>query len=146
MTEFHAHATRTARARVAHSVVLRCVDNNSRVHDLAAQLSYDANDPFAVALSFPGHPTVRPWIFGRDLLIDGLNEPAGDGDVHVWPSIDPNGRAVIVIELSSPHGELISQVGAKSLRDFVEEILTVVPAGTEADHLDIDALLADLFV
>ena len=55
------------------------------------------------------------WTFGRELLSDGLYEPSGDGDVHVWPCLDSDGRAVVIIELCSPDGEALVQARTSDL-------------------------------
>jgi hypothetical protein len=50
---------------------------------LRIQLSWDANDPYAVALTFPTRPVSgRPWVFSRELLEQGLSGLAGIGDVR----------------------------------------------------------------
>ena len=49
---------------------------------VTARLAYDPSDPFAVSVSMrtDGGPTVE-WVVSRDLLVAGLDAPAGDGDV-----------------------------------------------------------------
>jgi len=84
------------------------------------------------------------WTFGRDLLIRGLRAPTGDGDVCVAPAICRDGRAVLLITLSSPDGQLTLQAPAHQIVQFVERSLAVVPIGDEVPHLDIDALVAQL--
>lgn len=58
-----------------------------------AVLVYDAADPFAVALRFPGHYDPRTWdvvtwTFARQLLARGMTAATGDGDVTVGPDDD----------------------------------------------------------
>src|SRR3954451_21839765 len=61
--------------------------------EVPALLSYEAADPFAVRITF-GDTGSGPaaagdgvtWLMGRDLLLVGLDRPAGEGDVRVWPS------------------------------------------------------------
>ena len=55
----------------------------------------------ATTVFMTGTNTVR-WTFGRELLCEGLYEPSGDGDVHVWPCLDSDGRAVVIIEPAPP--------------------------------------------
>ena len=62
------------------------------------------------------------WTFGRDLLCEGLYEPSGDGDVHVWPCLDSDGHAVVIIELCSPDGEALVQAKTGDLSVFVERM------------------------
>ena len=65
-----------------------------------AVLAYNPVDPFAVTATFSSPPAGEVvWIFARDLLSRGLSGPAGEGDVHVWPSLDANGRTTVIMEL-----------------------------------------------
>ncbi len=70
---------------VNHDVTMDCVDACGNAHTLEATFGYTPSDPYAVTLTFhvPGEAVV--WTFSRELLMLGLDEPAGDGDVHVWP-------------------------------------------------------------
>ena len=53
---------------------------------VAAQLSYDRSDPYAVCVSFnAGGSECIQWTFARELLDRGLWQSTGDGDVRVWP-------------------------------------------------------------
>ena len=73
------------------------------------------------------------WTFARDLLLDGLYEPTGDGDVHVWPCLDSDGHAVVIIELCSPDGEALVQMRTGELSAFNERVTKAVPAGEESE-------------
>lgn len=109
---------------------------------IAVSLSFDPADPWAVALDmYVGLSPVR-WTFGRELLVDGIHEPVGQGDVLVSPSLDDAGRAVVVIELRSPDGSFVGQLPARDVSAFVHAVLETVPAGAETAHLDLDVLVA----
>lgn len=108
---------------------------------IAVSISFDPADPWAVALDLYAGPTPVRWTFSRELLIDGLHEPAGEGDVLVAPCLDEAGRAVVVIELRSPDGSFVGQLPSRELTAFVRSVLDAVPAGAETAHLDMDALL-----
>ncbi len=145
MSDYTAESTsRVSGLSASRSMSMRCIDAAGRQHELACRFDYDAADPFAVSLSFPAHPTVRPWVFGRDLLVMGLDGPAGEGDVHVWPSIGAEGYSVVIVELRSPHGELIGEVRAADVRSLIEESFALVPNGSESTRVDMDAVIADL--
>jgi expansin (peptidoglycan-binding protein) len=83
------------------------------------------------------------WTFARDLIANGVYEPIGDGDVHVWPCLDIEGAAVVIVELETPAGGTLLQFPARAIHEFVSATLAAVPAGTE-EH-DIDAWLVQLF-
>lgn len=109
---------------------------------IAGMLSFDPADPFAVSLRMSYGEQQVEWTFGRDLLANGLYEPTGDGDVHVWPCLSPQGAAVVIIELSSPNGEILLQAPSRTVTLFLDEVQEASPAGTEA--MDIDGLIAQI--
>lgn len=113
---------------------------------LEAELTYDPRCPFAVTVAFASGPRTVRWTFGRDLLRKGLFEPAGDGDVHVRPELDMEGRAVVIIELRSPEGIALVQARARDVHRFVQAMTTAVRPGTESEHLDIDATIEAVLV
>jgi len=109
------------------------------------ELGYTAQDPCAVRLSF--HPDDSPvrWDFARDLLASGLHEPTGDGDVHVWSSLDDHGVAVLVVELCSPYGDAMVEILLADAVEFVDRMHAVVRPGEETDLLDLDGAIAAIF-
>ena len=127
---------------VTQSVTLELIDQMGTVTPLDAELHYDPRDPYAVTTVFiTGASQVR-WTFGRELLSEGLSEPSGDGDVHVWPCLDSEGNAVVIIELCSPDGEALVQARTGDLALFVERMSKAVEPGRESEHLDVDATIA----
>lgn len=129
---------------VAVDVTVECMDASGGLHHLDTRLGYLAADPYAVSMTFLTAAGDLTWTFARDLLLRGVSAPAGDGDVHVCPSLDVDGGAVILVELSSPDGHLILQARTKDVTDFLERSQAVVPAGEEGAHLDVDALVDQL--
>ncbi len=113
---------------------------------LEAELRYDPFDPYAVAVVFHLGGSEVVWLFGRDLLMRGLYEPAGDGDVGVFPSLGPDGRAVLVLELSSPRGQALVEAQARDVLDFLAQTTRLVWPGTEGDHLRVDDAIAALLI
>ena len=74
---------------------LRLVAPDATALPVRASLRYDPADPYAVHVLFhaesPAGEAVS-WSFARELLVTGLDEPAGIGDVRVWPWATPRGR------------------------------------------------------
>ena len=139
------YSMNTAPATVTQPVRLELIDPTGAATPIEAELRYDAADPFAVTTVFmTGHSEVR-WTFGRDLLSEGLYEPTGDGDVHVWPCLDSNGHAVVIIELCSPDGEALVQARTGDMRAFVDRMNKAVKPGSESDLMDVDAAIASIF-
>lgn len=115
---------------------------------LTATLSYSAEDPYAVRISFhAGLDEPIEWILGRELLSAGIQGPQGLGDAQVWPSsaaTDDLAADVLNIELSSPYGHAHFEAPAADVADFLRSTEQVVPVGSESAHVDFDAELTDL--
>lgn len=131
-------------ADVSQQVAMACVDDHGTTHEADTVFGYDRSDPYAVTIAFRTPAEDLPWTFARELLVVGVGTPTGDGDVHVWPSVTPRGRAVLMIAFSSPDGQLLAQAHADEVHRFLTRTLALVPAGTEADHLDLDRLVERL--
>jgi hypothetical protein len=113
-------------------------------HVLVAEFVYDPADACAVTLVLQTPSGPVDWTFARELLVDGQYEPAGDGDVHVWPCLSASGEAVVIVELCSPVGETLLQFASRAVQEFVYSSAAVVPIGAEEVDVDswIDQLLA----
>lgn len=131
----------TAPLTLTQAVSLELIDPIGAATPIDAELHYDPRDPYAVTTVFRTGASQVRWTFGRDLLAEGLYEPTGDGDVHVWPCLDSEGRAVVIIELCSPDGEALVQAKTGDLSAFVERMIAAVEPGDESDHLDMDAVI-----
>ena len=129
---------------VTHDLALRCVDAVGKLSSVDAALGYDPADPFAVTVTFMTVDGDVVWAFARDLLVRGLSGPAGEGDVHIWPCLDAEGCATVIIELCSPDGELVAQASTRDIYPFLVRTLVAVPAGTETDRIDLDQLVDQL--
>jgi hypothetical protein len=131
-------------AAVDQALKGRLVLSPYRSEGIQANLRYECDDPFAVHLAFPATAALEgeevEWIFARELLDDGLYEPAGDGDIHLWPCAP--GR--VMIEFESPHGMALVEFAAADLRDFLHWSYQAVPAGKEGRHVDLDRELTML--
>ena len=134
-----------APALVSQVLMLELVDPSGAIAPLETELSYDPADPLAVTATFATIAGRVRWTFGRDLLIEGLVAPAGDGDVHVWPWVEKDGTSVVIMELCSPGGEALVQGRAADIAAFVEQTTRSVAPGTEDALLDVDAAIAAIF-
>ncbi|NYG57364.1 hypothetical protein BJ980_000287 [Nocardioides daedukensis] len=130
--------------QISQDIVLRCVDADGRTMALTTTFGYAPSDPFAVTATFRTAWREVVWTFARELLSQGQNEPAGDGDVHIWPCLDAEGRAIVIIELASPDGELLVQAPARDVSAFLGRTHALVPNGTESAHIDVDDLIDQL--
>lgn len=129
---------------ISYPLALRLLDA-AEERFIQAELRYSAADPLAVTAVFDttaAEPV--PWIFARDLLSNGLDEPSGGGDINIWPAVDAHGTAMVRIRLRSPDGHALLEAPASAVEDFLIKTWTLVPTGIEARLLSIDALLDTL--
>src|SRR5205085_8373044 len=92
-------------ATVATEVDLELIVPEHGEIPLTATLSYHGDDPYAIRMAFHvGADAPVVWTFARDLLAEGTEHPAGDGDVRFWPGTGRN-RGTLNISLYSPHGQ-----------------------------------------
>jgi hypothetical protein len=143
--DFNVIKHNTTPTLVSQVLLLELVDPSGAVAPLETELSYDPADPLAVSAIFSTVAGRVRWTFGRDLLIEGLIEPVGDGDVHVWPCVDNDGNSVVIIELCSPDGEALVQGRTGDITAFVERMTRSVAPGAEGALLDVDAAIAAIF-
>ncbi|GAA1011899.1 SsgA family sporulation/cell division regulator [Streptomyces thermogriseus] len=110
-----------------------------------ATLRYVSTDPLAVHLDFPPEVALDgegvTWTFSRDLLEEGLQRQAGDGDVRLWPS----DAFRTVLELHSPFGLALLRFETPELRRFLLRSHAVVPPGQEDLTKVVDRGLSSLF-
>ncbi len=110
------------------------------------ELRYDSRDPYAVSLAFMASEPEVVWVFARDLLLEGVSEPAGHGDVLVSPSLDADGRATVLLALRSPEGHAMVKAPARDVIAFLGRTAQAVWPGTEAEHLSADEAIAAILV
>lgn len=109
-----------------------------------AELVFRPEDPYAVTVEFVVDEDERiTWTFARQLLHEGTVLPTGDGDVRVWPA-DGSGGRVLRLRMSAPSGRAVFEVRSEAVVEFLLATYACVPAGTEVQHLDLDAALREL--
>ncbi|MFJ4619641.1 SsgA family sporulation/cell division regulator [Streptomyces sp. NPDC088812] len=108
---------------------------------IPVELGYATCDPYAVRLTFhlPGDAPVT-WAFGRELLIDGVGRPCGEGDVRVSP-VDPDSLSEILIRLQVGGDQAVFRSSAAPLVAFLDRTDKLVPLGQEGALADFDAHL-----
>ncbi|MEU6227191.1 SsgA family sporulation/cell division regulator [Streptomyces sp. NPDC047042] len=98
---------------------------------LVVTLRYEAADPIAVHIDFPVEVSAEgeevTWTFSRLLLEEGLEHPAGIGEVHLWPC----GPVHTVVELHSPYGLAVIRFRTAQLQRFLHRSYGVVAPGME---------------
>jgi Streptomyces sporulation and cell division protein, SsgA len=132
------------RTTVERELELNLVLSPEHSVPVPARLTYRADDPFAVHISFHiGSETPVNWTFARELMVEGVYRPSGQGDVRIWPT-RAEGRSVVCIALSSPDGNALVEAPSSPIAGWLESSLRVVPPGTEHERLGLEDGLAEL--
>jgi sporulation and cell division protein SsgA len=106
--------------------------------------SYHAGHPYTVVAAFQTEQDRWvEWVFSRDLLIEGLTESAGVGDVRFRPLAE-DGLNMLAVEIESPEGYALLEMDLESVAGFLGVTDDLVPLGSESEHFDVDALIDEL--
>ncbi|WP_221348882.1 SsgA family sporulation/cell division regulator [Streptomyces beigongshangae] len=126
---------------VQAEVMMSFVVSEELAFRIPVELRYETCDPYAVRLTFhlPGDAPVT-WAFGRELLIDGVGRPCGDGDVHIAPS-DTEGFGDVLIRLQVGADQALFRCGTAPLLAFLDRTDRLVPLGQERSLADFDTHL-----
>ena len=131
-------------ATVRTELELRLVVPGGPSLPVLADLSYAADDPWAVRVAFQtggeGDGIVE-WMFARQLLTDGIAGTVGEGDVRVWPSA-VDGERIVHLAMASPSGSALFEIDRDALVEFLQQTYLAVPTGAEDQVVDLDAELA----
>lgn len=124
----------TAHQRTAFAATEMILISDAVLPAVNAEFRYHSEDPFAVQmlLSVDQSPAIS-WVFGRELLINGVCMPSGMGDVQVYPTHDG-----VVIELRSGGTTAVLLAHTPDVMDFTDRTLHLVPLGTEMQHYGLD--------
>jgi hypothetical protein len=124
-----------------HAELVALYDGSTPVR---SRWSYRADHPFTVTAAFQ---TDRgrwvEWVFSRELLVQGLTETAGVGDVRFAP-VEENGLTMLAVEIESPEGYALLELDHSAVADFLDATEDLVPLGNESQHFDVDALIDEL--
>jgi hypothetical protein len=111
--------------------------------EVPALLLYDVTDPYAVRIAFgdmteddPEPEAAITWLLSRELLQVGLQRPAGDGDVRLWPA--KAAADVLYLHLRAPSGEALFEMSRASVAAFLRQTEALVPLGEETARLGLD--------
>ncbi len=130
----------TVEYRMAAAVTEMILISDPTMPPVHAELRYRSDDPFAVQLllSIDQSPAIT-WIFGRDLLVEGVRGPAGMGDVQVFPVHD---GTIIELRSGDQTARLLSHT--PDLMYFLDHGVAIVPTGSESAYLEVESDLRDL--
>ncbi|MQY16669.1 Sporulation-specific cell division protein SsgB [Streptomyces sp. RB5] len=129
---------------VVRDLDVRLVLSPDRGVDVPARLTYLTADPYAVRFTFHTcSPAPVHWTFARELLVEGVFRPCGQGDVRLWPT-KVDGRNVVCLALASPDGDALIEAPAAAVSAWLERTMRLVPPGRETTRQELDAALERL--
>ncbi|NLU66556.1 SsgA family sporulation/cell division regulator [Streptomyces sp. HNM0574] len=129
---------------IERELEIQLVLSPERSIPVPARLTYRPEDPYAVHIAFHvGSEAPVHWTFARELLVEGVFRPCGQGDVRVWPT-KSGSRSIICVALSSPDGDALLEAPAGAVSAWLERTLRIVAPGTEHERLGIDEALGKL--
>ncbi|MCH0538807.1 SsgA family sporulation/cell division regulator [Streptomyces sp. MUM 203J] len=120
------------RESVQAEVLMSFVVSEELSFRIPVELGYEGRDPFAVRMTFhlPGDAPVT-WAFGRELLLDGINAPSGEGDVRIEPA-DGEELSDVSIRLCVGPDQAVFRASAPPLIAFLDRTDRLVPLGQES--------------
>ncbi|MFJ3791655.1 SsgA family sporulation/cell division regulator [Kitasatospora sp. NPDC090091] len=121
-------------------ITMRLVTGDEDSRDLQVDWSYRTDDPHAITLDFDSYQADAVWTLSRDLLIAGLDAPAGEGDVH----IELFDETRMLIALGGTDGIALLAASAEAVARFLAGTTRLVPPGLEHTRIDWDQGLKDL--
>ncbi|HEY1971383.1 MAG TPA: SsgA family sporulation/cell division regulator [Pseudonocardia sp.] len=106
---------------------------------LLTRWSYRSDDPFAVMMSI-ARPSGRwiDWLMARDLIIEGLDQPAGIGDVQLTPFSDGE-FDVLEVKIGDDEGFASLEFDRDLVERFLDASYDIVPVGAESTVIDVEA-------
>ena len=124
-----------------HAELVALYDGTTPVR---SRWSYRAGHPYTVTAAFQtDRDRWVEWVFSRELLVDGLTDAAGVGDVRFRP-LSERGLDMLVVEIESPEGYALLELDIESVAGFLGATEDLVPLGSEGEHFDVDALIDEL--
>lgn len=126
---------------VTAELALRMVLDSDRTVAVPCSLEYRVEEPYAVRAIFRTGITDIEWMFARDLLLEGLQKPSGEGDVVMWPESHDD-SPLLLIALNSPSGQAVLECDRAHVEHFLRRTFELVPVGEESATMDIDACIA----
>lgn len=127
---------------VHKTLVMQLTAGSSDRFPVLTHLSYDASDPFAVAVSFSHEGRVLArWSLDREMLAEGVRRPVGEGDVRLRPQSTGRWQELRMEFFGDPHPDgsrhhAVILAWAPAVMSFLHETYEVVAPGRESVHVD----------
>ncbi|MFI9580827.1 SsgA family sporulation/cell division regulator [Streptomyces sp. NPDC052236] len=140
------------RESVKAGVVMSFVVSEELSFLVPVEIQYQSGEPYAVRMTFhlPGDPPLI-WVFGRELLFDGIHRPSGEGDVRIAPIVPstptspagPEGLPDVGITLQVGRERALFRASAAPLLVFLDRTDELVPLGQESAYGRFDSRLEE---
>lgn len=125
---------------VTAELSLRMVVDADRTVEVPCTMEYRADEPYAVYATFHTGVADIGWVFARDLLVEGMQRPSGDGDIVISP--EWHGRVPqVVLALNSPSGLAVMECDRSHIEVFLRHTYGIVAVGEESASLDVDGCI-----
>lgn len=111
---------------------------------LLTRWRYRADDPFAITMSISRrNGRWIDWLMSRELLVAGLVEEAGIGDVRFTPYEDGE-FDVLEVRIGDDDGSATLEFDRELVERFVNATYEIVAAGEEPAMIDVEAEIEKL--
>jgi len=116
-------------------ISLQQVLQDGQLTPLESRFRYRQDNPYAVNVLFLCGDRSVGWTFGRELLIDGVYEPTGHGDVRAWPTLSEDGEAYVAFSTRNAQDGSVGMYMAptRDMMLFLDQTLDLVPQGFESN-------------
>ena len=122
---------------VTAELSMRMVVDSDRTIDVPCELEYRSDEPYAVRATFQTGAADIEWMFARDLILEGMQRPSGEGDIVIWPE-NHGAQPLILLALNSPTGQAVLEVDRPHIEHFVRRTFDIVAVGDEGTTVDVD--------
>lgn len=129
--------SRSIPTAVTAELSLRMVVDSDRTVEVPCEFEYRSDEPYAVRATFRTGAADIEWMFARDLLLEGLQKPSGEGDVVIWPE-NHGDEPLVLLALNSPSGQAVLECDRAHVEHFVRRTFDIVSVGEESTTVDVD--------
>lgn len=100
---------------------------------VACSIIYTADEPYQIVFRFHSDNSYNEWTFARDILIEGLECPTGEGDVKARAD-----EQWFTMTFANTESKEIAEVWTEvdHIKEVVNTMLALVPRGKEVLNFD----------
>ena len=129
--------SRSIPTAVTAELLMRMVVDSDDTIDVPCELEYRSDEPYAVRATFRTGAADIEWMFARDLILEGMQRPSGEGDIVIWPE-NHGVQPLILLALNSPTGQAVLESDRAHIEHFVRRTFDIVAVGDEGTTVDVD--------